>query len=356
MLSVDGLQALSAALSRSVPLALLAALATRLLLHWLIPVLRRRLPDAPNARSAHQRVTPRGGGIAFVLIAAVASMVWGPAVGGVAWLPLLALPLAVVGLADDRFNLPASARFAVQLATAFGVLQVSPAPAVWPLPVLLLPVLVVSIAAVINFTNFMDGLDGLVAGCLVVMLSAAVVALSGSADSSTRLLPIVALIGALVGFLLCNWSPAQVFMGDVGSTFLGVVFAGLVLQLPSPPEALGLLLVGFPLLGDAFLCVVARSMAGQPLAQAHRLHLYQRLQRAGWSHARVAILYIGATACLALAYGHAGLPGVISVSLVVLAMGCWLDRFVAVPFSVVSSEVVRRAPPRVAHDPDQGSP
>lgn len=356
MLSVDAAQAFSVPLSRSVTLALLAAIASWLLLHWLIPVLRRRLPDAPNARSAHQRVTPRGGGMVFVLIAALASLVWGPAIGEVAWLPLLALPLAAVGLADDRFNLPAAARFAVQLATSLVVLQVSPAPEIWPLPPLLIPVVVISIAAVINFTNFMDGLDGLVGGCQVVMLSTAVFAIAGSAVPSPPLLPIVVLIGALVGFLLCNWSPAQVFMGDVGSTFLGAVFAGLVLQLPSPSQALGLLLVGFPLLGDAFLCVVARSMAGQPLAQAHRLHLYQRLHRAGWSHARVAVLYIGATVSLGLAYVHGGLPEVISVSLVVLATGFWLDRAVAVPFSAVRTDGADSAPPRVAHEPDQESP
>ena len=108
----------------------LAALAAWLLLRALLPNLRRRLLDQPNARSAHSQPTPRGGGVAFVLVAAAASAIgWfgvpfsgqpvlpGSQVAMVA-LPLLALPLAVVGFLDDRHNLPAGLRYGVQLATA----------------------------------------------------------------------------------------------------------------------------------------------------------------------------------------------------------------------------------------------
>ena len=72
-----------------------------------------------------------------------------------------------------------------------------------------------------------------------------------------------ALVGSLLGFLLWNCSPAKVFMGDVGSTFLDAVFAGLVLQASSWPEAFGYLLVATPLLGDACICVPRRLLAGQ---------------------------------------------------------------------------------------------
>ena len=329
MLSVNTAQGLSAHLFHSLTLALLAALASWLLLHWLIPVLRRRLPDAPNARSAHQRVTARGGGMVFVLIAALASLVWGPAIGGIAWLPLLALPLAVMGLVDDRFNLPALVRFVVQVATAVVLLWLSMTGGFWSLPLLLIPVVLLSIVAVINFTNFMDGLDGLVAGCMAVAIGALAIALAAP-------WPLWALVGSLLGFLLWNWSPAKVFMGDVGSTFLGAVFAGLVLQARSCPEALGLLLVATPLLGDACLCVPRRLLAGQRVFQAHRLHLFQRLHQAGWSHARVSTLYIGATAVLALALLWGGLPWIITLSAFELLLGIWLDQRVAVPFAIAS--------------------
>jgi UDP-N-acetylmuramyl pentapeptide phosphotransferase/UDP-N-acetylglucosamine-1-phosphate transferase len=240
-------------------------------------------------------------------------------------LPLVAFPLATIGLLDDRLNLPASWRYAAQLCTASLILCLSPIALPWQL----LPLAVLAVTAVINFTNFMDGLDGLVAGCMAVALSAAALRLAAP-------WPIWALVGALLGFLIWNWSPAKVFMGDVGSTFLGAVFAGLVLQATSWPEALALLLVATPLLGDAFLCVPRRLLAGQRVFQAHRLHLFQRLHQAGWPHARVSSLYIAGTAVLAAALLAGGWPWVVGLSVVELFVGFWLDRHVAVSFTVAS--------------------
>jgi UDP-N-acetylmuramyl pentapeptide phosphotransferase/UDP-N-acetylglucosamine-1-phosphate transferase len=301
------------------------------LLRLLIPQLSNRLLDQPNARSSHVQPTPRGGGIAFVLVSVLASA-FGLLSAGFAQLmatPFLALPLAVVGFLDDRHNLPASWRYGVQLANAFFVVLlnrlVSPSLAFWPL----LALLVVAVTAVINFTNFMDGLDGLVAGCMAVAIGAAAFELAAP-------WPIWALVGSLLGFLSWNWSPAKVFMGDVGSTFLGAVFAGLVLQSSSWSDALGLLLVATPLLGDAFFCVLRRILAGQRVFQAHRLHLFQRLHQVGWPHARVSILYIAATAVLACALLVGGLPWVFGLSALVLVLGFWLDRWVALPFFVAS--------------------
>ena len=144
------------------------------------------------------------------------------------------------------------------------------------------------------------------------------------------------LVGALFSFLLWNWSPAKVFMGDVGSTFLGAVFAGVVLQQTSFSAALALLLIATPLLADACLCVPRRLFAGQRIFQAHRLHLFQRLHQAGWCHAHVSSLYIAATAVLAIAHLAGGLVWVIGFALAVLLIGVWLDQHVAVSFAVAS--------------------
>ena len=316
----------------------LAAVVAWWLLRALLPNLRRRLLDQPNARSSHSQPTPRGGGVAFVLVAAAAGAIglFGvvfsgqPALTGsplaMVALPLQALPLSVVGFLDDRHNLSAGLRYGVQLATALLLILVSPL----PLPWLGLPLLLIAVTAVINFTNFMDGLDGLVAGCMAVAIVALAIALAAP-------WPVWALVGSLLGFLLWNWSPAKVFMGDVGSTFLGAVFAGLVLQAPSWPKALGLLLVATPLLGDACLCVPRRLLAGQQVLQAHRLHLFQRLHQAGWPHARVSSLYIGATAVLALALLWGGLSWLITLAAFELLLGIWLDQRVAVPFAIASS-------------------
>jgi Fuc2NAc and GlcNAc transferase len=338
----------------SAPLAIpLSGACSWLLLAALIPQLRRRLLDQPNARSSHRQPTPRGGGVAFVVVAALACLIGSlaaaaspppGAVGGHAHLlvlPLLALPLAVVGFLDDRRNLPAGLRYGAQLLTALVLIVLSPLatglPAdlagagalAWLLPLPAVTLLLIAVTAVINFTNFMDGLDGLVAGCMAVAFAALAIKLPAP-------WPLWALVGALLGFLLWNWSPAKVFMGDVGSTFLGAVFAGLVLQAPSWPEALGLLLVATPLLGDACLCVPRRLLAGQRVFQAHRLHLFQRLHQAGWPHARVSSLYIAATALLALALLHGGWPWVVALAALELLTGLWLDQRVAVPFAVGS--------------------
>jgi Fuc2NAc and GlcNAc transferase len=309
----------------------LSAASCWILLRVLIPKLSRRLLDQPNARSSHSEPTPRGGGLAFVVVSAGSSLiafVWAANTFSalpLSVLPLVALPLAIIGLLDDRLNLPASLRYGAQLLTACLILWLSPIPLPWQL----LPLEIVAVTAVMNFTNFMDGLDGLVAGCMAVALAAAALQLAAP-------WPIWALVGALLGFLIWNWSPANVFMGDVGSTFLGAVFAGLVLQAPSWPEALGLLLAATPLLGDAFLCVPRRLLAGQRVFQAHRLHLFQRLHQAGWPHARVSSLYIGATAVLAIALLWGGLPWLIMLAAFELMLGIWLDQRVAVPFAIAS--------------------
>jgi UDP-N-acetylmuramyl pentapeptide phosphotransferase/UDP-N-acetylglucosamine-1-phosphate transferase len=147
---------------------------------------------------------------------------------------------------------------------------------------------------IINAVNFMDGLDGLVSSCLFVWFVLAAIALQVPA--------LWLLAGALLGFLLWNWSPARLFMGDVGSTYLGAVVAGVFLLATrqGPAPSMLLLLAALPLLGDAGWCLLRRAWARQPVWEAHRLHVYQRLQQAGWSHAQVAALYSLCTLALAL--------------------------------------------------------
>jgi Fuc2NAc and GlcNAc transferase len=306
------------------------------LLRVLIIIFRYRLLDQPNKRSSHYKPTPRGGGVAFVLVSSVASvtalLMKSNSVESPSFLilaPLLALPLAVVGFLDDLHDLPPTLRYGVQLAT--GLLVVLFSPLVVPSVglILLITLLLIATTAIINFTNFMDGLDGLVAGCMSVVITTAAIQLSAP-------WPIWALVGTLLGFLFWNWSPAKIFMGDVGSTFLGAVFACLVLHASSWPQAFGLLLVSTPLLGDACLCVPRRLLARQSVFQAHRLHLFQRIHQAGWPHARVSTLYIASTTVLAIALLSGGLSWVITLASVELLIGFWLDQKVAVPFSVAS--------------------
>jgi Fuc2NAc and GlcNAc transferase len=284
-----------------------------LLLWWLVPVLRRRLPDLPNARSSHRSPTPRGGGLAFVVVATLLTPLF--AHGASAWIPVICAPLALVGVLDDRFNLPALWRYLAQLLTALALMAIT----TLSLPFWSLPFVLLAITAIINFFNFMDGLDGLVASCAAVLMLA-----SGQ----------WVLAGALLGFLLWNWSPARVFMGDVGSTYLGAIFAGLILQRPQFLQSLLLLLVATPLLADAFICVLRRWFSGQQIFQAHRLHLYQRLHSAGWPHATVSLLYLILTTFLAICFSYSSpLSSMLAAVSVVILLGFWLDQKQASSFS-----------------------
>ena len=306
------------------------------LVGWLLTAQLGRLGflDLPNARSSHQHVTPRGGGLAF-LAATLLLLPWlgAGASNSAGWMLLIPLPLALVGLVDDHRGLPARFRLLVQLGTGLSLALASG---------LSLPaacVAAVLTAALINAVNFMDGLDGLVGSCLLIWLVLAALLLHQQA--------LLLLAAAMLGFLVWNWSPARLFMGDVGSTYLGAVLAGTLLLASRQPIhqiSFGLWLAALPLLADAGWCLWRRWSAGQQLWQAHRLHLYQRLQQAGWSHARVALLYAASTGVLAaVALWSQALPLTLAIGVIALAavltvtMGYRLDSQVAVPFAAPPS-------------------
>lgn len=316
---------------------LLSYLASDLLLRASISGLRKNLLSHPTTRSSHQEPTPSGGGFSFVAVATISalmSLVLQPDSGefglsttlsGLGAIPLLVLPLAILGFLDDQFNLRASLRLFLQVIFTLFILsqQSDNGPIldnIW-----LAPVFIVFMCTLINFANFVDGLDGLLGGCGAIILVVAAIKLSAP-------FPIWSLVGALLAFLNWNWNPAKVFMGDVGSTFIGGVFALLILRTSSWEEAISILLVATPLLADALVCILQRFFAGHNLFEAHRLHLYQRLQKAGWSHSKVSILYIGATSFMALGLFAGGLLCVSIFAIFIIAIGFWLDSRFAEPF------------------------
>jgi Fuc2NAc and GlcNAc transferase len=275
----------------------------------LLPSLQKIAIDTPNSRSSHFKPTPRGGGIAFVIIGSFLFFL--SSNGESRWIPIICLPLAVTGLLDDLKGLPASWRYVIQVLTAIAILGVAKlAFSPWSFMVAL-----ILIPAIINFVNFMDGLDGLVAGCSVLLLA--------GTSSWT-------LSGAILGFLIWNWSPAKVFMGDVGSTFIGAVYAAMIFQESSIQSAFNIFLLGFPLFADAFTCVVRRFFMGKNIFSAHRMHLFQRLHQAGWHHSRVASLYILATALLTLSHLVGGTLLLLIVAGFEFLAGIYLDLKIAV--------------------------
>jgi Fuc2NAc and GlcNAc transferase len=271
---------------------------------------RLGLVDRANARSSHVGEVARGGGLGLILGAAAGLVMTGVVCTSACGAVLLgAGVLAAVGLADDRFRLPPLVRLAVHTATAVGlVLAVGglvrlplPAPFDIPLGVMGTVLAAVWIVAVVNFYNFLDGIDGL-AGLQAVITGGGVALAAWNPFTAGLGL---CLAGASLGFLLHNWSPARVFLGDVGSGAVGFCLAAAPLLAPPPLRPAAVLFVGLSLflfLADATWTLFIRIRRGERLHEAHRQHLYQRLVVAGWSHARVtSLLGLGAVALTAVA-------------------------------------------------------
>ena len=255
---------------------------------------RQRLMDLPNDRSSHEQPTPRGGGLAIV-IAFSLSLVILFAVGLLPWPLLMALsallPLAVVGFIDDHGHVSARWRFLLQAMSAGWALY-------WLGGIETLRVNDVSLALgpvagvlaglfmvwMLNLFNFMDGIDGFagIEGASVFLLGGAAFLLRGPVPLGFLCL---GLTGALGGFLLWNWPPAQIFMGDVGSGFLGFLFAAVALagQLGGIPIPFWMVL-GTGFFVDATATLLLRVGTGNSPVQPHREHAYQRLARHGLSH------------------------------------------------------------------------
>jgi UDP-GlcNAc:undecaprenyl-phosphate GlcNAc-1-phosphate transferase len=282
----------------------------------------RLLMDAPNGRSSHVLPTPRGGGIGIVVAAMAAWIVFWNAgfASRQAGLPELGLALgaaivAAAGLLDDRRAQPAWLKFGAQaLASAIAIgcgLSIERLPLPWGGTLELGPVAGAALAflwlaGLTNAFNFMDGLDGLAAATATI--AATFLAICAHRAGAG---PVAALAWALAagsaGFLLLNWPPARIFMGDVGSQFLGFAFAGIGILLAREggiAEGAGILVVPVLLanfLFDTALTAVQRWRRGERLWEAHREHLYQRLNRAGHGHRAVTLRVAGIVAACGVA-------------------------------------------------------
>ena len=273
------------------------------------------LLDVPNLRSSHVKSIPLSGGVVFVIIVPLVSLVvarqTGILLGREDWALLITgWLIAFVSLIDDWHPLPARVRLVAQVWAALGLiiygryLRYFGAGGFGVIDVGWLGVLItfVWILGMSNAFNFMDGMDGLVAGQSVIA-ALAVAWLSMSTGLDWIAILSTALGGGLLGFLLHNLPPARVFMGDVGSIWLGFIFAGMaVIGAPRSGERLSLgfwvLLLGIFLL-DSGLTLGRRILQGEPILEAHRTHYYQRLLRIGWGHRRVTTLYLVMAAVLA---------------------------------------------------------
>ncbi len=260
--------------------------------------LARALLDVPNERSSHSVPTPRGGGLAIALVVVIGVVVLA-ASGRLAPRTAVALAgggalIAAVGWLDDRYGVSAAGRLAVHAAAAaWAVTWLGGMPRLTlgtGTVYLGLAGTVLAFLATIwatNLYNFMDGIDGLAAAEAVTV--ALIGALLLAPREPSLALVAVLLLAASGGFLMWNWPPARLFMGDVGSGFLGFFFGGLAVASENAralPALLWLLLLG-PFFVDATVTLVRRMLRGERWHTAHRGHAYQRAVQSGWTHRRV---------------------------------------------------------------------
>lgn len=238
--------------------------------------------DQPNHRSLHTKSTPRIGGLAIMLGVLVTwlslSVTW-------YWV-LLPLSLMIVSLIDDIYHLSVKWRLLAQLLVSAGfVFMMVSAEAWW----LIIP-LTLFITWMTNLYNFMDGSDGLAGGMGLFGFSAYAIAAFIMGDITVAMMN-GAIAVACFAFLLFNFHPAKIFMGDSGSIPLGFLAGsiGVYGYFQSLWPVWFPVLVFSPFIIDATVTLIKRLLAGEKVWQAHRSHYYQRLVQMGWGHRTTAI-------------------------------------------------------------------
>jgi len=261
--------------------------------------------DHPNRRSLHESPTPRGGGLAIfvavVICGTIAAALYGTS-SDLLWLGIATLMIAGVSFLDDWLTINLGYRIAVHFFAAYLIVRkglslesFSLPGMVWSFPE---PVTIVIsllfIVWMINLYNFMDGMDGLAAGMAVLGFGS--FALLGWIAGDTRFMALNMIVAAAAGgFLVFNFPPAKIFMGDLGSSLLGFLAAAFALWAERDglfPLWVGVLIFS-PLIVDATITLLRRILKREKFWQAHKTHYYQRLVQLGWGHKRTVLWEYG---------------------------------------------------------------
>jgi len=328
----------------SAVLLVLSVLTTRFMLKHV------RIMDYPTARSAHRTATPKAGGLSIVLTflvgVAVLYLVVPARIGQTYFLGFVgsSVIIAAVSFYDDVKNKPFLVKLYTQflaVAVVLGsgiVIDVISLPWIGPVELgwLRWPLSFLWIIGLTNAFNFMDGLDGLAAGTAVVV-SFFFLLVTFSLGSSFVYIHCYTLLAGALGFLVYNFPPARIFMGDVGAATVGFVFATLAIIAArydaSHTSFMVMPLLLFTFIYDTAFTFARRWLGGERVTEPHRSHLYQLLNRMGYSHRTVALLHYAAAAVLgSLAFwmtrieGSSRIAVFLPVLLVHVAYSVWVMR------------------------------
>jgi UDP-GlcNAc:undecaprenyl-phosphate/decaprenyl-phosphate GlcNAc-1-phosphate transferase len=275
----------------------------------LVPIVRRlcirwRLFDMPGPLKIHSQPIPRLGGVAIVLAIATAAGTSSPHRAAHSWPFFGALILIwATGLADDLRGVPPYLRLTAQFLAGALLWRGG-----WRVPIpgngaLEFAATILFVAGFTNAMNLLDGMDGLAAG-VVGIIAGTYLGLPSALTNPFALTVACSLVGACAGFLRINFPPANLYLGDNGSTILGfgIAFLGLDLyrsrSTSGPVLLFPLLIAGLPLL-DAVFAVIRRLRHHRSPLHGDRAHIYDLLHTRGWPPRRIALAFYGATAALA---------------------------------------------------------
>jgi len=261
--------------------------------------------DHPNRRSLHESATPRGGGLAIfvavIISGTIAAALYGTS-SDLLWLGIAALMIAGVSFLDDWLTINLGYRIAVHFFAAYLIIREGLAleslalpGVVWPFPEPVATAFsLLFVVWMVNLYNFMDGMDGFAAG-MAVMGFGSFVLLGWIADDTRFMVLNLIVAAAAGGFLVFNFPPAKIFMGDLGSSLLGFLAAAFALW----AERDGLfplwvsVLIFSPFIVDATITLLRRILRREKFWQAHKTHYYQRLVQLGWGHRRTVLFGYG---------------------------------------------------------------
>jgi UDP-N-acetylmuramyl pentapeptide phosphotransferase/UDP-N-acetylglucosamine-1-phosphate transferase len=284
-----------------------AAVLARWLCH---PSSRFYVLDHPNERSLHTRPTPRTGGLAIV-VAVVLGVAVSAATGLVSttltWLVGALAIVVTVSYVDDRYGVAPFYRLLAHLAASFvlfygglsmgatGLQAAGEGIPAWFNTALT----ALFVVWMVNLYNFMDGMDGFAGGMAVIGFGSLAI-LGWFAGHSSFVVVSTIAASAAGGFLISNFPPARIFMGDVGSSAFGLLAAGLLLWGARDgvfPIWVGLLVFS-PFIVDATVTLLRRMLRGERVWEAHKTHYYQRLVQLGWGHRKTVLAeYVLMVAC-----------------------------------------------------------
>lgn len=306
-------------------------------------LLRHEILDRPNDRSSHVVPTPRGGGLGVIAVLLSAWLIIGLVVPGsdpvANWLiPLAALALAWVSWIDDLRSLGALPRLGMQFAAAILGVMVLPGLVFQGLlpPWLDAAVTVIGWIWFVNLFNFMDGIDG-ISGIESMGIGAGILTIGLLTTDSLSAMHLhgLAITAAALGFLVWNWPPAKIFLGDIGSVPLGYLLGWLLLALAAHGQWEAAVILPLYYLADATLTLLRRLQRGEKIWRAHREHYYQKAVQNGRSHGQVSmavglvnlLLILLAAGTTMLAAGSIWRFAALAVAaLLVLALLVWMKR------------------------------